>query len=104
MFENRYAPLLTQVILGGVAVKPLVYVLDPLGGAIPDQYASVGTGAEMATAVVEESYTQAISQKEARDLLLESIRAAIQRDAMSGNGVDLLSIGPNGLKEESISL
>jgi len=91
MFENRYAPLLTQVILGGVSVKPVVYVLDPLGGAIPDQYASVGTGAEMATGVIESAYTQSMSLKETRDLLVSSIKAAIQRDAMSGNGVDILT-------------
>lgn len=104
MFENRYAPLLTQVILGGFSAKPVVYVLDPLGGAIPDQFASVGTGAEMATAVVESAYSQAITQKEARDLLLSSIKAAIQRDAMSGNGVDILSIDKSGIKEESVNL
>lgn len=104
MFENRYAPLLTQVILGGVGNKPLVYVLDPLGGAIPDQYASVGTGAEMATGVVESVYTQSMTQKDARDLLLSSIKAAIARDSMSGNGVDILSIDHTGIKEESVNL
>ena len=104
MFENRYAPLLTQVILGGVSAKPVVYVLDPLGGAIPDQYASVGTGAEMATGVIESAYTQSIGQKEARDLLVASIKAAIQRDAMSGNGIDLLAVDRSGIKEESLTL
>ena len=104
MFENRYAPLLTQVILGGVAAKPVVYVLDPLGGAIPDQYASVGTGAEMATGVIEASYNQSMNQKETRDLLVSSIKAAIQRDAMSGNGMDILTIDRSGIKEESLSL
>lgn len=104
MFENRYAPLLTQVILGGVSVKPVVYVLDPLGGAIPDQYASVGTGAEMATGVIESAYSQSMTQTETRDLLISSIKAAIQRDAMSGNGVDVLTIDHSGIKEESLSL
>ncbi|HUI85926.1 MAG TPA: proteasome subunit beta [Nitrososphaerales archaeon] len=104
MFENRYAPLLTQVILGGVSVKPVVYVLDPLGGAIPDQYASVGTGAEMATGVIESAYTQSMSLKETRDLLVSSIKAAIQRDAMSGNGVDILTVDRSGIKEESLTL
>jgi proteasome beta subunit len=104
MFENRYAPLLTQVILGGVSAKPVVYVLDPLGGAIPDQYASVGTGAEMATGVIESAYNPSLGQKETRDLLVSSIRAAIQRDAMSGNGVDVLTVDRSGMKEESLTL
>jgi len=104
MFERRFAPLLTQVILGGVATKPTVYVLDPLGSVIPDQYASVGTGAEMATGVIEASYTQSMTHKEARDLLVSSIKAAIQRDAMSGNGIDVLTVDHNGIKEEAINL
>ncbi len=104
MFENRYAPLLTQVILGGVAEKPVVYVLDPLGSVISDQYATVGTGEEMAIGVVEAGYTPTITQKEARDLLVSAIKAAIQRDAMSGNGIDILLLDRAGVKEESIPL
>ena len=34
MFERRFSPLLTQVILGGVDSKPQVWVLDPLGSLI----------------------------------------------------------------------
>ncbi len=104
MFERRYAPLLTQVILGGVGSKPLVYVLDPLGSVIPDEYAAVGTGAEMAIAVVEAAYSSSITHKEARDVLISSIKAAIQRDAMSGNGLDILSVDASGIKEEALNL
>ncbi len=104
MFEQRYAPLLTQVILGGLGPKPVVYVLDPLGSVIPDQYASVGTGAEMASGVIEASYTPNATLKEAKELLISSIKAAIQRDAMSGNGIDILIIDRTGMTEESINL
>jgi len=104
MFQNRYAPLLTQVILGGVGQKPVVYVLDPLGSVISDQYATVGTGEETAIGVVEAGYSTSITQKEARDLLLSSIKAAIARDAMSGNGIDLMTVDRSGIKEESLGL
>ena len=104
MFQNRYAPLLTQVILGGIGQKPVVYVLDPLGSVISDQYATVGTGEETAIGVVEAGYSATITQKEARDLLLSSIKAAIARDAMSGNGIDLMTVDRFGIKEESVEL
>lgn len=104
MFENRFAPLLTQVILGGVADKPIVYVLDPLGSVIPDQYATVGTGEETAIGVVEAGYSPNMSQKEAKDLLIASIKAAISRDAMSGNGIDVMTLDHAGVREESIGL
>jgi len=104
MFQNRYAPLLTQVILGGVGGKPVVYVLDPLGSVIPDQYATVGTGEETAIGVVEAGYAPLMTQKDARDLLVSSIKAAISRDAMSGNGIDLLIVDSSGIREESVNL
>ncbi len=104
MFQNRYAPLLTQVILGGVGDKPIVYVLDPLGSVISDQYATVGTGEETAIGVVEAGYSPTMTQKEARDLLVSAIKAAVARDAMSGNGIDILSIDKTGIKEEGLNL
>ena len=104
MFQNRYAPLLTQVILGGVGVKPVVYVLDPLGSVISDVYATVGTGEETAIGVVEAGYDPAAPQKDARDLLVSAIKAAIARDAMSGNGIDILTVDRTGIKEESVNL
>ncbi|MDA4121348.1 MAG: proteasome subunit beta [Thaumarchaeota archaeon] len=104
MFQNRYAPLLAQVIIGGVGAEPIVYVLDPLGSIISDQYATVGTGEETAIGVVEAGYNPNMTQKEARDLLVASIKAAIQRDAMSGNGIDILTIDKSGIKEEGVNL
>ncbi len=104
MFERRYAPLLTQVILGGVEEKPKVWVLDPLGSLIKDDYASVGTGAELATGVIEAGFETNLSQKDARELTLESLKAAINRDTMSGNGIDLMTMDRSGFHEESISL
>jgi len=104
MFERRFAPLLTQVILGGADPKPRVWVLDPLGSLIADDYAAVGTGAEPATGVIEAAYAAGLSQKDARDLALSSIRSAIARDAMSGNGIDLLTVDKSGFREENISM
>ena len=104
MFQNRYAPLLTQVILGGMGDKPVVYVLAPLRSVLSDQYATVGTGEETAIGVVEAGYSSNMTQKEARDLAVSAIKAAIARDAMSGNGIDLLTIDKTGIKEEGINL
>jgi proteasome beta subunit len=103
MFERRFSPLLTQVILGGVDARPRIWVLDPLGSLLTDEYASVGTGAEMATGVMEAGYSAGMSEKDARDLTVSSIKAAIERDSMSGNGIDLLTLDKQGFREEAIS-
>jgi len=103
MFERRFSPLLTQVILGGVDAKPRIWVLDPLGSLLTDEYASVGTGAEVATGVMEAGYSAGMSEKDARELAVASIKASIERDSMSGNGIDLLTLYKQGFREEAIS-
>lgn len=35
MFERRFFPLLTQVVVGGTEYKPQIYTLDPLGSGPP---------------------------------------------------------------------
>lgn len=104
MFERRFFPLLTQVIIGGVDGKPNVYVLDPLGSVIPDEYAAVGSGAEIAIGVLEAGYKSGMTEAEAKELIMKAIRSAIQRDAASGDGADLMIIDRNGLREESNTL
>ncbi|KKL24610.1 hypothetical protein LCGC14_2413590, partial [marine sediment metagenome] len=42
MYERRFFPLLTQVIVGGVVDKPIMYTLDPLGSVLPDIYLCSG--------------------------------------------------------------
>lgn len=101
MFERRYFPLLTQVIVGGIATKPEIYTLDPLGSVLPDKYAAVGTGAEMALGVMDADYSDSLDEEKATALALRSIRSSIQRDSASGDGIDVLIINKEGKKELS---
>ncbi len=102
MFERRFAPFITQIVIGGINGKPSVYVLDPLGSVIPDKYASVGSGAEIAIGIIDAEYTDDMSEEDAKNLAVKSIRSAVQRDAASGDGVDVMVITDNGVKEETI--
>jgi proteasome beta subunit len=103
LFSRRLVPLITQTIVGGVDDEgPSLYVLDVLGSVIPDKYAAVGSGAEIAVGVLEQEYKDGISTSEAKDVVIRAIKSAISRDVMSGDGVDLLIITKEGMKEESI--
>jgi proteasome beta subunit len=103
MFERRYFPLLTQVIVGGITDQPEIYTLDPLGSVLPDRYAAVGTGAEMALGVMDADYSENLDEEKATTLALRSIRSSIQRDSASGDGIDMLIINKDGKKELSHS-
>jgi proteasome beta subunit len=105
MYERRFFPLLTQVIVGGLVDKPIIYTLDPLGSVLPDDYAAVGTGAEMALGVLDPQYKKDLTEAQAVDLAVKSVRAAIMRDSASGDNIDVLVMNKDGAKEttENIS-
>ena len=104
MFERRYFPLLTQVIVGGVHTIPEIYTLDPLGSLLPDNYAVVGTGAELALGLIDSEYKKNMSEDASKKLAIKAIRSSVQRDSASGDGIDILTITKKGIEEESINL
>jgi proteasome beta subunit len=104
MYERRYFPLLTQVIVGGVVDKPIMYTLDPLGSVLPDEYAAVGTGAEMALGVLDPQFKTNMSKDEAINLAKHAVRSAALRDSASGDGLDVLVITKDGTEEFTESI
>ena len=99
MYERRFFPLLTQVIVGGIVDKPAIYTLDPLGSVLPDEYAAVGTGAEMALGVLDPQFKEKMTEKEATELAKKAVKSATLRDTFSGDGIDVLVITKDGIKE-----
>jgi len=99
MYERRFFPLLTQVIVGGLVEKPTIYTLDPLGSVLPDDYAAVGTGAEMALGVLDPQYKKDLTEAQAVELAVKSVRAASMRDSASGDNIDVLVMNKDGAKE-----
>lgn len=103
LFNRRYAPLITQTIVGGLDEEgPSLYVLDVLGSLISDKYTVVGSGTEIAMGLLEESYKEDMNLKEAKELVMRAIKSAVSRDVMSGDGIDFLLITKEGITEESV--
>jgi proteasome beta subunit len=103
LFSRRLAPLITQTIVGGTDEEgPSIYVLDVLGSVIPDKYAAVGSGTEIAIGVLEEGYKENMTVKEGKDLIERAMKSAISRDVMSGDGIDFLVITKEGIAEETM--
>lgn len=103
LFVRRLFPLITQTIVGGMDDEgPSLYALDVLGSVMPDKYAVVGSGAEIAIGVLEEGYKDGVSLEEAKDLVVRAVKSAVSRDVMSGDGIDFLIITKDGISEESM--
>ncbi|MCE4611525.1 MAG: archaeal proteasome endopeptidase complex subunit beta [Desulfurococcales archaeon] len=98
LYSYKIFPFYVEVLVGGVEPegKPTLYVLDPLGSIIEDNYTAAGSGATIAFGVLEEGYKEDLSLQEAEKLAHNAVLAAIKRDASSGDGVDLLIIPVNG--------
>jgi proteasome beta subunit len=102
LFNRRMAPLITQTIIGGTDEEgSSIYILDVLGSVIPDKYAVVGSGTEIAMGVLEEGYKEDMTMEEAKDLVTRAIKSAISRDIMSGDGIDFLIITKDETQEET---
>ena len=100
LFSQRYMPLMSETLVGGVDdTGPHLFVLDAIGSLIEDDYAALGSGATIAIGILEASYRKDMSVDEAKGLAIKAVRAAIERDALSGDGIDVLTITEKGAEE-----
>ncbi|MEM1561278.1 MAG: proteasome subunit beta, partial [Ignisphaera sp.] len=63
-----------------------------------------GTGAPIAIGIIESEYKSDISLATAVEIAVKAVKAAISRDAISGDGIDIATVDRNGVKERSILL
>lgn len=69
-----------------------VYSIDSAGGSIPDAYCATGSGSPYMYGVLEDGFKANMSEAEALKLAARALHASGQRDAASGNGMDLAVI------------
>jgi proteasome beta subunit len=108
LYSYKYFPFLSEVLVGGIEKDggARLYVMDPVGSLIEDDYAAIGTGAAIAIGLIESNYKLDMPLDKAKELAIAAVKAAIERDVMSGDGIDVLMIysedGATRVKEESI--
>jgi len=109
LYSNKYFPFFSEILVGGIEPngESRLYVMDPVGSIIQDDFAAIGSGAPIAIGVLENGYRSDISLEDAKKLAIASIKAALERDAMSGDGIDMLVLsfeeGRPVAKEETIA-
>ncbi len=105
LYSRKMAPLYTNLIIAGVDKDgPQVYTLDALGSLIPEEFGATGTGMLLSMGILEADYKPDMSMEDGVKLVEKAIRNSIKRDAMSGNGIDLLIITKEGAKEKRIEI
>ncbi|ADM28716.1 proteasome endopeptidase complex, beta subunit [Ignisphaera aggregans DSM 17230] len=105
LYSYKLMPFLSEIIFAGFDEEGYhLYVLDPVGSIIEDDYAAIGTGASIAIGVIESEYKNTLTIDQATELAIKSVKAAISRDAVSGDGIDIAVVTNNGINERSILL
>ena len=80
------------LIVGADSDGGSVYSIDSAGGSIPDKYCATGSGSPYMYGVLEDGFKDNMTETEALKLAARSLHASGQRDAASGNGMDLAVI------------
>ena len=92
--QNRYFPYYVQLLVGGVDDHgPSVYSVDAMGGATKEEeIVATGSGSPMAYGVLEDRYHPNMTEDEAIELAIRALKAAMKRDAGSGEGIHVVVI------------
>jgi len=79
-----------------------LYSIEPAGSVfkVDDYDANFGSGMPYVLGFLERQYKKDISIKEGVELAVESIKSSTQRDAGSGNGIDVFTITKKGIIHE----
>ena len=101
--QNRFFPYYVQLLVGGVDEHgPSVYSVDAMGGATKeDEIVATGSGSPMAYGVLEDRYHTGMTKDEAIDLAIRALKAAMKRDAGSGEGIHVVVITKDQYTEMS---
>lgn len=97
LYQYKYMPFISEILFAGIDNGiPQLYVLDPLGSLLDDVYAAVGSGARVAIGVLEAEYDQNMPLDKGKEIAIKSIKASIERDVTSGDGIDILILDKSG--------
>ncbi len=105
LYSRKMAPLYTNLVIAGMDEDgPKLYTLDALGSLMEDDYGTAGTGMLLSIGILEAEYKKAMTVAAGEKLVEKAIRNSIARDAMTGNGIDILTITKDGSKEKYLEI
>jgi proteasome beta subunit len=103
LFNQRYYPYYVQIIMGGYDNKDgaQIYNIDLFGSLTSEKFISTGSGSPVAYGYLESEYKEDLSVNEAYKIAVQSIAAAIRRNAGTGDSINAVIIDENGYRELS---
>jgi proteasome beta subunit len=78
-----------------------IYNIDLFGSLTSEKFISTGSGSPVAYGYLESEYKEDLSVNEAYKIAVQSIAAAIRRNAGTGDSINAVIIDENGYRELS---
>jgi proteasome beta subunit len=99
LFSARYAPLIAQVLIGGVDdTGPHVFSLDPFGSLTEEKCVATGSGSPIAYGVLEDKYKEDMPIEDVVPVVVKAVSSAMKRDTASGDSFDVAVIDDKGYR------
>jgi proteasome beta subunit len=102
LFNQRYFPYYVQIIMAGFDHREKegkIYNIDLFGSMTTEKFISTGSGSPVAYGYLESEFKDGISVNEAYKIAIQSIAAAIRRNAGTGDNINAVIIDKNGYRE-----
>ncbi len=99
-FSARLAPLIAQILVGGVDdTGPHVFSLDPFGSLTEEKCVATGSGSPIAYGVLEDKYKEDTTIDDLLSIIVRAVNSAMKRDIASGDSYDVVIIDKKGYRE-----
>ncbi len=100
LFSSRYAPLLAQVLIGGMDdTGSHVFSVDPFGSITEEKCVATGSGSPVAYGVLEDRYKEDSTIKDMLGIVVRAVDSAMRRNAATGDSFDVSIIDKKGYRE-----
>lgn len=102
LFNQRYFPFYVQIIMAGFDHRERegkIYNIDLFGSMTTEKFISTGSGSPVAYGYLESEFKDGISVNDAYKIAIQSIAAAIRRNAGTGDSINAVIIDKNGYRE-----
>ena len=99
-FSARLFPYIAQVLVCGYdSTGPRLFDVDFFGSLNEEKYVSTGSGSPVAYGILESEFKDRMTTSKGVSVAARAIHAAIQRNAGTGDGIDVAIIDSNGFRE-----
>jgi len=100
LFSSRYAPLIAQVLIGGIDdTGPHVFSLDPFGSLTEEKCVATGSGSPIAYGILEDRFKEDMPTEDVLPVIVKAVDSAMKRDAASGDSFNVAVIDGKGYRE-----